>query len=88
MTLFASAYLILARTRAIKSPHPAAWVALLVGAGLCLYAFMGKSELYLKASEQVPRFGWLWFGTGYGLIVIAAGMMLIQLYREPKARFF
>jgi hypothetical protein len=88
MVVFASAYLFLARTRAIKSPHPGAWSALVAGVALVLYAFMGQTGAYQRATEQLPLFAWWWFSAGYALLLVAAGSMLIQLYREPKARFF
>ncbi len=88
MTIFATLYLMLARRRAIKSPHPFAWIALLLGIGLTLFSFMGTTAAYLKATEQMPRFGWVWFLGGFALMTVAAVAMLIQLYREPKARFF
>jgi hypothetical protein len=88
MVLFATLYLSLARTRAIKSPHPGAWLALVAGAGLTLFAFMGQSDAYMRASEQLPRFPWMLFGIGYMLMLFAVLWMLAQLYREPKARFF
>lgn len=88
MVLFASAYLFLARTRVVKSPHLVAWCALIAGGVLVLYAFLGQSGAYARATEKLPQFAWGWFGAGYGLLVLAAGWMLIQHYREPKARFF
>jgi len=88
MAVFATSYLVLARTRALKSPHPLAWVALFAGMALVLYAFVGQTDAYLRATEQLPRFAWGWFGAGYALLAAAAAWMLIQLYRQPKARFF
>ena len=88
MTLFCTAYLFMARTRAVKPPHPGAWAGLLAGGGLVLYAFIGQSDAYLRATDQLPRFPWPTFAIGYALMIVAAGWILVQLYREPKARFF
>lgn len=88
MVLFATLYLFLARTRAIKTPHAAAWGALFLGMALALYSFMSNTDAYLHATEQLPQFGWIAFGISYALLTVAAVIMLVQLYREPKARFF
>jgi hypothetical protein len=88
MVVFSTAYLFFARTRAIKTPHAVAWGSLFLGIALVLYSFMGTTKAYLQARDQVPQFGWFWFGLGYALLVAAALIMLVQLYREPKARFF
>jgi hypothetical protein len=88
MVAFAASYLALARRRALKTPHPGAWAALIVGMALVLYAFMGQSAAYMRATDPLPRFGWIWFGAGYVLLALAAVWMLTQIYREPKARFF
>jgi len=88
MVLFASVYLLLSRTRVVRSPHLAAWFALIAGGVLVLYAFMGQSGEYQRATDKLPQFAWTWFGAGYGLMAVAACWMLIQHYREPKARFF
>jgi hypothetical protein len=88
MVVFASLYLVLARTRALKSPHPTAWIGMTIGVALVLFSFMNSKDAYMRATGQIPRFGWSWFLGGYVLMVAAGVMMLIQLYREPKARFF
>ena len=88
MVVFAGVYLVLARTRAIKSPHLGAWIGMAVGAALVLFSFLYGKDAYVSATDQLPRFGWAWFLGGYALRLIACGVILIQLYREPKARFF
>lgn len=88
MVVFASVYLALARTRALKSPHFGAWIAMTVGAALVLFSFLYAKDAYLSATDKLPRFGWPWFLGGYALMLVACIVMLIQLYREPKARFF
>jgi hypothetical protein len=88
MVVFALLELLMARTRAIRSPHPLAWVALIAGTGLVLFSFTHQTDAYLRATDVPPNFSWRWFTAGYVLLVGGALSMLIQLYREPKARFF
>jgi len=55
---------------------------------LILYSFIGGANAYRRAADQLPRFGWAWFAIGYALFLGSLIVILIQHYREPKARFF
>jgi hypothetical protein len=87
LALGTTCYLYFARNRVARAPSAVEALALLVGAGIMLMAFMWETNYYVKGGLP-PRFAWWLFVPGYAIALLGGAHLLYQFARQDKARFF
>jgi hypothetical protein len=83
MIAFGTAYLWLARRRALRAPRPRHWGPPLLGGALVLFAFMRDAGHYLGGGLPLG-FAWGWFGAGLALAVAGGAHFLYDFARDPR----
>lgn len=79
--------LFLGRNRGLRSPELVAWSFGLIGTIVVVVAFVENSSYYI-AGGAPPRFSWVTFWIGYGLLLVGGMSYLLQVLRQARMRFF